>query len=63
MWERSDLKRRAKIVLKRDYRKALLISLVIAFASGMGIGGGGAGGSSYQFFHSQTLTGRLLSRS
>jgi uncharacterized membrane protein len=49
MWERSDLKRRAKIVLNRHYWKTLLISLVIAIASGMGIGGGGAGSSSYQF--------------
>jgi len=48
MWERNDLKKRAKIVLKRDYWKALLISLVIAIASGVGTGGG-AGGSNYQF--------------
>ena len=47
MWKRNDLKQRAKIVLKRDYWKALLISLVIAIASGVGTGGGGAGGSNY----------------
>src|SRR5665811_1203062 len=48
MWERNDLKQRAKTVLKRDYWKALLISLVVAIASGVELGAG-AGGSNYQF--------------
>jgi hypothetical protein len=46
---KKHLKRREKIVLKRDYWKALLISLVISIASCVGTGEGGAGRSSYQF--------------
>jgi len=46
MWYRSDLKTRAKEVLRGNYWKAFLISLVIGFATG-GSGGssGGSGGS------------------
>ena len=48
MWIRSDLKERAKTVLRRDYWKAFLISLVIAFAMGGGGSGSAGGGSRYQ---------------
>lgn len=44
MFNRSDLKQRAKIVLRRDYWKAFLISLVI----GAAVGGGMGSGSSYR---------------
>lgn len=39
MWSRRELKERAKNVLRRNYWKAFLISLVIAFVSG-GVGSG-----------------------
>ncbi len=48
MWTRSGLKTRAKEVLRGNYWKAFLISLVIAFASGGGSGGGGGGPSSWK---------------
>jgi uncharacterized membrane protein len=54
MWERNDLKQRAKTVLKRDYWKAILISLVVAIASGVELGAG-AGGSNYQFDNNDKL--------
>lgn len=41
MWTRAELKERAKNVLRGNYWKAFLISIVIAFASGGGGGGGG----------------------
>ncbi len=41
MWSRSNLKARAKEVLRGNYWKAFLISLVIGFATG---GGGGSSG-------------------
>lgn len=44
MWTRRELKERAKAVLRRNYWKAFLISLVIAIASGGGGGGGGGSG-------------------
>ena len=44
MWERSDLKQRAKNVLRKDYWKPFLISLAIMFASG-GYNSGSIGGS------------------
>ena len=47
MWERADLKERAKTTLKKDYWKAFLISLVIMFAAGGGSGGGS--GSGFRF--------------
>ena len=47
MWTRSGLKARAKEVLRGNYWKAFLISLVIAFASGGGGGGGGGGSASW----------------
>ncbi len=45
MWSRGELKSRAKAVLKINYWKALLISLVIAIAGGSN-GGSSNGGSS-----------------
>lgn len=41
MWTRAELKQRAKAVLRYNYWKAFLISLVISLASGGGSGGGG----------------------
>ncbi len=46
MWSRRELKERAKNVLRWNYWKAFLISLVIAVAGG-GSGGGGGGNSRY----------------
>ena len=40
MWTRAELKANAKQVLKGNYWKALLVSLVIAFACGSGGSGG-----------------------
>lgn len=40
MFDRVELKQKAKVVLKRDYWKAFLISLVIGFSVGGGIGSG-----------------------
>ncbi len=48
MWKRSDLKERAKAALRKDYWKAFLISLVIAFAMGGTGSGSVGGGSSYR---------------
>ena len=47
MWTRRELKERAKNVLRWNYWKAFLISLVIGLAMG-GSGGGGGGGSANQ---------------
>ena len=48
MWERADLKRRAKNVLKRSYWKAFLVSIVMGIvSSGMG------GGTGFDFNWSQ----------
>lgn len=44
MWIRSELKSRAKAVLRNIYWKAFLVSIVIALAGGNG-GGGGSSGS------------------
>ena len=44
MWIRSDLKKKAKTVLRNIYCKAFLVSLVIAFASGNGGGNSGTKG-------------------
>jgi len=49
MWIRADLKERAKIALRRDYWKAFLISLVIAFAMGGSGSGSAGGGSGFRF--------------
>ncbi len=45
MWIRRELKDRAKAVLRGNYWKAFLISLVILIATGSGGGGGGGGGN------------------
>lgn len=45
MWERADLKRRAKSVLKGSYWKAFLVSIVMGLVSG-GAGSMGGGSSS-----------------
>ncbi len=45
MWSREELKSRAKAVLKLNYWKALLISLVITIAGGNGSSGGNGEGS------------------
>lgn len=42
MWTRRELKERAKNVLRGNYWKAFLISLVIIIAGGDGSGGGGS---------------------
>lgn len=44
MWERSELKTSAKEVLKNNYWKSFLISLVILIAGGENNNGGSAGG-------------------
>lgn len=46
MWTRMELKMRAKSVLRRNYWKAFLISLVIGLVSGGGSGGGSSNSSS-----------------
>ncbi|MDF2988243.1 MAG: hypothetical protein K0R50_3753 [Eubacterium sp.] len=48
MWSRVDLKNRAKAVLRTNYWKAFLISLVIAFATG-GNGSGSSNGGRNSF--------------
>lgn len=45
MWTREALKSRAKAVLKTNYWKAFLISLVVLFSGGSGSGGSSAGSS------------------
>lgn len=45
MWIRAELKAKAKAVLRTNYWKAFLISLVIAVASGSGGSGGSSGRS------------------
>lgn len=45
MWTRRELKERAKDILRGNYWKAFLISLVLAVATGGGGGGGGRGAS------------------
>ncbi|RIX60346.1 DUF975 family protein [Paenibacillus nanensis] len=44
MWERKELKQRAKDVLRVTYWKAFLVSLIFAF-----VGGGGGGSPSFNF--------------
>jgi len=46
MWTRRELKERAKNVLRGNYWKAFLISLVILIAGGEGGGGSSVGGNS-----------------
>ena len=44
MWERKDLKSKAKVVFKKSYWKMVLVSLILALVSG-----GFGSGSSYNF--------------
>lgn len=46
MWTRKELKDRAKAVLKKNYWKAFLVSIVIAIAGGNNSWGGGGSSSS-----------------
>lgn len=46
MWERAELKAKAKEVLKNNYWKSFLISLVLLISGGDSRGGGSSGGSS-----------------
>ncbi len=45
MWERAELKTKAKEVLKKNYWKSFLISLVLLISGGDGHGGGSSGRS------------------
>lgn len=46
MWSRSELKARAKEILNRNYWKAVLVSLILAFIGGSGGGSASASSSS-----------------
>ena len=56
MWSRRELKERAKNVLRWNYWKAFLVSLVIAFAGGSG-GGGGSSGYRYEYGGGDSFSG------
>ncbi|MFA5523399.1 MAG: DUF975 family protein [Tissierellales bacterium] len=60
MWTRTQLKQRAKNVLRFNYWKALLISLVISFASGSGGSGGGGSSRSAMDFPRATEPGTIV---
>lgn len=60
MWTRAELKQRAKNVLRFNYWKAFLISLVISFASGSGGGGGGRSSRSALDFPRTSDTGTII---
>lgn len=49
MWTREDIKSRAKAVLKLNYWKAFVVSLVLLFAGGSQNGGGGSSGGRNNF--------------
>ena len=56
MWTRTELKEKAKEILKNSYWKAFLVSLIIAFVGGVRGGSGGYGsafnrGSNYPGIH------------
>lgn len=54
MWTRKELKERAKEVLKGNYWKAFIVSIVIGLAGGGSNGGnGGGGGGSASNSHSR----------
>lgn len=56
MWSRSELKEKAKIVLRVNYWQAFLVSLIILITGGshnQGAGGAGAGGGESTFFNNQ----------
>ncbi|MGN0376948.1 MAG: DUF975 family protein [Suilimivivens sp.] len=46
MWSRSELKKRAKEILRVNYWKAVLVSLIFSFVSGNGGGSGSSASSS-----------------
>lgn len=52
MWSRSELKERAKAVLKTNYWEAFWISIVVSLAGGDGGGGGGGSGGSGNYSNS-----------
>lgn len=54
MWRRAELKERAKAVLRTNYWKAFLISLVIALATGGSGGSSGRAGNNSLAGHSYT---------
>lgn len=49
MWTRTELKERAKTILRKNYWNAFLISIVIAIAGGSNGSTGSGGGSSGQY--------------
>lgn len=49
MWTRKELKLRAKEVLKKNYWKAFLVSIVIAVAGGSNFSGSYQGGENHDF--------------
>jgi uncharacterized membrane protein len=63
MWTRAELKEKAKQVLRGNYWKAFLVSLVIVFVTGSGGGGGRDGsqsGGPSSFRNPFDIDGRLL---
>lgn len=62
MWTRSELKTRAKAVLKGCYWKAFLVSIILAIAAGSSGGGGGrSNGSMNRFASDGTMEGLFSS--
>lgn len=57
MWSRSGLKMRAKEVLKLNYWKAVLVSLIFSFVAGGGNGSGSASSSSVSSSQSGSFKG------
>lgn len=57
MWSRSELKARAKEVLKLNYWKAVLVSLIFSFVAGGGSGSGGGTSSSSGSSYSGSYSG------
>ncbi len=62
MWTRAGLKENAKKVLKGNYWKAFLVSLVILITGGShnGGAGGGAGGDSYFDYQIAAIAGVII---
>lgn len=60
MWTRAELKQRAKNVLRFNYWKAFLISLVISLVSGSGGGGGRSSLGSKVDFPRSSDTGTII---
>lgn len=55
MWERKELKQRAKDVLRFTYWKAFLVSLIFAFVGG----GGGGSSTNFNFGRSESSGGEV----